>query len=151
MPAPSPEFGSAAGGAAVVEVVQGGQRPGHDIVRELRRLSIGDEGDAAGVLLVRRVVEAGRLAGPGPRERRGRNHGLCRPDVSFPAGRRHGQNSCRRLVGYQMLTVRDGAGPAAEECRRERRPLGYAKVTAHDYDHWTNPAQDLKAVKVSTG
>ena len=56
MPAPSPEFDLGAGGAAVVEVAQGGQRLGHDVVAghagEGR-----DERHATRVVLVAGVVE----------------------------------------------------------------------------------------------
>ena len=48
--------GLGAGGAAVVEVAQGGEGLGHDVVAGLAGQGR-DEGDAAGVVLVARVVE----------------------------------------------------------------------------------------------
>ncbi len=62
-----------ADGAAVLEVLQDPQRVGDDLVR-LAPLHVGDEADAAGVVLVRGVVEALRL--------RARRPGVLRGDAA---------------------------------------------------------------------
>jgi hypothetical protein len=93
-----------AGRTAVVEVVQGGQPRGHDLPRGTT-LHVGDEGDATGVLVVGRVVQAGRRGYGGERHSRagrGRHGGTARgggrggggglghvtPVVGMPPGRR---------------------------------------------------------------
>ncbi len=48
-----------AGGAAVFEVAEDADRVRHDLMR-LSALDVGDKADAAGVLFLRRVIEAQR-------------------------------------------------------------------------------------------
>ena len=54
-----------ADGTAVLEVGEDLERVGDDLVR-LAALEVGDEADAAGVVLMRRVIEALRLGGSKP-------------------------------------------------------------------------------------
>ena len=53
-----------AGGAAVVQVVQRGEALRRRCRATAAAAGVGHEGDAAGVLVVRRVVEAARRPGP---------------------------------------------------------------------------------------
>ena len=69
MPQPSPSIGIGADRAAMVEVDEDLQALLDDGVR-LAVLHVGDEADAAGVLLVRRVVEPWRAGRPGSRTAR---------------------------------------------------------------------------------
>ena len=57
MPQPSPAFGIGADSAAMVEIEQDLQAHCDDFVR-LGVVHIGDEADAAGVMLVARVIQA---------------------------------------------------------------------------------------------
>ena len=71
MPAPSPISGSAPGGTAVLEVLEDAQSALDDVVR-LAVLQVGDEADAAGVVLVRGIVKTLGLINRGaPTPKRG--------------------------------------------------------------------------------
>ena len=59
MPAPSPTSGSAPTAPRCVEVLQDLQAIRDDVVRAAA-LQVGDEADAAGIVLVARIVEAGQ-------------------------------------------------------------------------------------------
>ena len=59
IPAPSPVFGIRARGAAVLEVLERDDGAVYGLVRRLA-IELGNHGDAAGVVLVGRVVEADR-------------------------------------------------------------------------------------------
>ena len=137
-----PGTGVATLGAAVFEVAQGGQGFGHDIVPGSAG-QISDKGDATRVMLEAGIVKAGRLA-----RLLARVSGVSGTTVYvvprlFPAGRRH-QNSCRRLVCYQML--RSGRRWPCREVRRSGS-LATRKLRPHYITGRIRP-KILKAVNI---
>jgi hypothetical protein len=90
MPAPSPTSGIGADCAAMRQVLQDLQAMGDDLVR-LAAVQVGDEADAAGIMIQARIVEAGTteraLLARGGRWRVWRRHGLaprCAPSPLLP-------------------------------------------------------------------
>ena len=125
-PAPSPEFGLGAGGAAVVEVAQGGERLRDDVVAGLAGQG-GDERDATGVVLVAWVVEPLGAAGP----RAERPHRVL-PSSAPARLRRTGDRARRAGDGVGPSAVRLASGTTSDPgsvCGADRRqPAGSAGV-----------------------
>src|SRR5262249_8815449 len=100
-----------ADGAAVLEVEQDGERVGDDLVR-LAALDVGDEADAARILVERRVVQPARrrdarIGGGGPR-----HPGPRRARVAtLPDGSRGGGGGSRLAGAVAVLAALSRAPP----------------------------------------
>ena len=114
--------GLGAGGAAVVEVAQRGERLGHDVVAGHAGQGR-HEGDAAGVVLVARVVEP--LGGGNRRERVRRGHWLL-PSSSSTHAERVGDGRAGAVVacsrGRRWPERADHLSPAERAGRSRFRP-----------------------------